>query len=198
MSMESPKIEMDSTTYSIIKGIRSIIIGEMDGLVYPLDNKDSKTYIQISPYIKFLPIVVCIEFLGACYDELPFDTSRMKKKKIVETRFNIAIKKLFPNSYAPFTKANNKFYLYENLRCAMVHQLRPRNGIMFTTRRESIKDTTKHLQEIPQGFLILILEDFYDDLKAGAEKIISKFETGKLTNRKGEQAFINVYTPNIN
>jgi hypothetical protein len=80
----------------------------------------------------------------------------------------------------------------------MIHQLRPSLGIVFTTRKESIEDKTEHLKIITksgQSFLVLVLEDFYDDLKKAAEKLIRSFETGQLTNKKDEDAFINIFNP---
>ena len=69
----------------------------------------------IPPYIKFLPIISSIEFLGACYDELPFDTTRLDKEDIVGKRFNIALKNLFDKKYWPYTKSDNEFYFYKKL-----------------------------------------------------------------------------------
>ena len=74
----------------------------------------------------------------------------------------------------------------------MIHQLRPGKGIMFTTRKEALEDGNKHLIEDIHGHLILVLEDFYDDLQRAAMKLINLFERGKLTNKKGDQAFIDI------
>lgn len=187
---------MDKTTLSIIKTIKAIIINEIDGLIYPSSKKSPDIFSQTSPYIKFLPLTACIEFMGACYDELPFETSRLDKVDIVEKRFNTALTKLFDKKYHPFARADNHFYFYKKLRNGMIHQLRPGQGIMFTTRKESIEDKTEHLKIITNKdntFLILVLEDFYDDLRNAAECLIRKYESKKLTNKKGDMAFIDVY-----
>ena len=78
----------------------------------------------------------------------------------------------------------------------MIHQLRPGKGIMFTTRIESKENKTEHLKRDKLGNLILVLEDFYDDLKRASEKIINQFEKKKITNKKGELAFIDVINMN--
>ena len=181
----------DKSTLTIISTIQTVIINEIGGLIY-FDGKSNKdVFEQKSPYIKFLPIISSIEFLGACYDELPFDTTRLDKEDIVERRFNAALKNLFDKKYLPYTKSDSEFYLYKKLRCKMIHQLRPGEGIFFTTRFESVQDKTGHLNKAEIG-LILVLEDFYDDLKKAAEKLISQYQNNKITNKKGNFAFIDI------
>lgn len=178
---------VDKITLEVIDFIQKVIINEIGCLIYPNGNSGKEIQEQVSPFIKFLPIISSIEFLGACYDESPFIEERHSEK-----RFNVALKNLFKEKYLPFSKAENKFYFYEKLRCTMVHQLRPAKGIMFTTRFESKEDKTKHLKEDENGNLILVLEDFYDDLRESSEKIISKFINKEITNKKGEEAFIDI------
>ena len=192
---------MDKITLSIIETLKAVIINEIGGLIYPHGKKSTDIFEQTSPYIKFLPITSCIEFMGACYDERPFETSRIDNQKIVETRFNVALKNLFDKRYNPFMKASSDFYLYKKLRNCLIHQLRPGFGIVLTTRSESIKDKTEHLKTISHNgkdFLVLVLEDFYDDLKKAAEKLIHKFESNKITNKKGENAFLDIISPSNN
>lgn len=184
---------MDKSTITVINTIQSVIINEIGGLIYPKGKKTNDCFKQSSPYIKFLPIISTIEFLGACYDELPFDTTRINKREIVEIRFNKALKNLFNKRYLPYTKANNEFYFYHKLRCNMIHQLRPGKGLFFTTRFESKDDGTKHLGKIDGG-IILVLEDFYDDLRTASENLISKFKKKIITNKKGESEFLNIIT----
>lgn len=191
---------MDNITLSIVETLKQIVIAQIGELVYPEGKKKGDVFQQSAAYIKFMPIISCIEFMGACYDEQPFETSRLDKKSIVETRFNTALKKLFNKKYHPFAKADSKFYFYMGLRNSMIHQLRPSLRIAFTTRRESLVDETKHLAVINingNEMLILVLEDLYDDLKEAAEKLIRFFENGTVTNRKGENAFLSIMTPKI-
>lgn len=184
--------KLDSVTLSILQIIRGVIAGEVGALVYPEGKKSPEIFQQSHAYIKFLPIVSSIEFLGACYDEFPFETTRMEQGDIVEDRFNKALKKLFPKNYLPYSKAGHEYYLYKKLRCSMVHQLRPGKGIMFTTRMEAKADRNTHLTEDVHGHLIMVLEDFYDDLQKAAFKLIDQFEKKKLTNKKGDQPFIQI------
>jgi hypothetical protein len=184
--------KLDKTTLNILDIIRGVIAGEVGCLIYPEGKKSPDIFQQSHAYIKFLPVVACIEFLGACYDEFPFDTTRLDKRDLVEDRFNKALKELFDKKYLPFSKSNHKFYFYKKLRCSMIHQLRPGAGIMFTTRKESFEDQNKHLKEDQLGHLILVLEEFYDDLQKAANKLITLFERKKITNKKGELAFIDI------
>jgi len=184
--------ELDRTTLTIVNIIKGVIAGEVGCLIYPEGKKSPDVFQQAHAYIKFLPVVACIEFLGACYDEFPFETTRMAQRDLVEDRFNKALKELFDKKYLPFSKASHKFYFYKNLRCSMIHQLRPGRGIMFTTRKEAIADKNEHLKEDKHGHLILVLEDLYDDLQKAANRIIHLFDTKKITNKKGDQAFIDI------
>lgn len=184
--------ELDKTTLTIVNIIKGVIAGEAGCLIYPEGKKSPDVFQQAHAYIKFLPVVACIEFLGACYDEFPFETTRLAQRDLVEDRFNKALKELFGKNYLPFSKAGNQFYFYKHLRCSMIHQLRPGRGILFTTRKEAIEDRNQHLKEDQYGHLILVLEDFYDDLQRAAHKIIRLFETKKITNKKGEMAFIDI------
>lgn len=185
--------EVDKTILSIIDTIQTVIINEIGSLIYPDGKNNDDVFKQSSPYIKFLPIITSIEFLGACYDELPFYATRLDKEDIVEKRFNTAIKNLFGKQYLQFVNANNEFYFYKKLRCAMIHQLKPGEGLYFTTRYESKNDGVKHLMRNDTG-LFLVLEDFYDDLKKASNKLINNFQKGKTTNKKGELPFLEVIT----
>ena len=105
--------EVDKTILSIIDTIQTVIINEIGSLIYPDGKNNDDVFKQSSPYIKFLPIITSIEFLGACYDELPFYATRLDKEDIVEKRFNTAIKNLFGKQYLQFVNANNEFYFYK-------------------------------------------------------------------------------------
>jgi hypothetical protein len=182
----------DRYVHSVISLIKSVILGELKMLIYPKGIELSFKERNNSPYILFSPILVCIEFLGACYDELPFEQTRLERHDIVEDRFRKTIKHLFSKEYDKFNKANSKYYLYKQFRCSMIHGLRPGGNIALTTRFESLQDQTKHLIPDKEDFLILVLEDLYDDLEKASLKIIREFETGKLTNKKGDKAYLSV------
>ena len=161
-------------------------------MIYPSEEVRKLEKRQPSPFIKFLPIAVCIEFLGACYDEHPFDCTSRSIKDINEKRFNKALKELFPKPYQKYTKSSSPHYLYTHFRCGMVHQLRPSGKVVFTTRLESKAGNRNHLDEDSRGVLLLVLESLYDDLSKASERLIRKFENGQLTNQKGDSAYIGI------
>lgn len=189
MIMSADKKTEDPFTLSVKQTISSLIIDELGQMIYPSDEVRRLKKRQPSPFIKFLPIAVCIEYLGACFDSKPFDCS---DRGISEKRFNIALEELFPNKYRGFNKNRKVHYLYSSFRCAMIHQLRPTGGIIFTTRLEASKDNRVHLQINEKGLLSLVLEDFYDDLLLAATRLIEKFENGTLLNLKGDEGYIGI------
>jgi hypothetical protein len=74
-------------------------------------------------YLSFGAIAQGIEFLGACLGELPFEEEGQS-----DDRFRKAINKLFPKRYEKHRKGQSKHDLYQFLRCALVHQLRPQGS----------------------------------------------------------------------
>lgn len=167
---------------SVLWALNAICLGEMKAIVHAFKGQDGS---QSAPYIKFLLIVNGIEFLGACLDELPIDENKRS-----EERFNNALNKLFEKKYHKYSKANAEVYFYRDLRCGMVHQLRPRN-IGFTTQNESKVDGTIHLvKDKGSGMLVLVLEEFYDDFEFACKKLIKMIENGKVTNKKSDKDFI--------
>jgi hypothetical protein len=49
---------------------------------------------------------------------------------------------------------------------------------------------TTHLKPIKDCRLVLVLEDFFDDLEKAATKLIDQFNSGLITNNKGGKHFI--------
>lgn len=166
----------DIVRLTLTDTVKSIVIDEMKSIIYQHKG---------SAYIKFLNLAICIEYLGACLDHHPFD-----KDGESETRFNDALKKLFVKKYEKFAKSGADIYLYEDFRCRFVHQLRPGKNIVLTHRDESKAEGTKHLTPIKSGQLVLVLEDFFDDLEKAANRLITQFKNGKITNKKGDKDFI--------
>jgi hypothetical protein len=140
-------------------------------------------------YLSFGVIAQGIEFLGACLDELDWDA-----KNQGESRFNKAIKELFKssnNEYIKYTSSTSGHYLYEGLRCGLIHMMRPQKSIWLTHREESLKDGTSHLGKKDEK-LFLVVEDLYDDFKKACEKIIYKIEHNKITNTKIKDSYITI------
>ncbi|OFZ02009.1 MAG: hypothetical protein A3K10_10580 [Bacteroidetes bacterium RIFCSPLOWO2_12_FULL_31_6] len=180
----------DKTFTTITEAIKRIILKELQYHIYPNGNEVDNTIEQPNFYTKFIMIAPCIEFLGACYDEMDFDSTRLDHDKIVERRFNTALKKIFPKSYLPFSKSKATYSLYRFYRCAILHQLRPGEGIALTTRKDASENKQVHLQITVNKELILVIEDLFDDLKKAAQKVIDGYENGSITNKKGVLPFI--------
>lgn len=141
-----------------------------------------------SKMIKFIYLAVGIEYLGACLDGHDF-----LKEGESENRFNKALKKLFPNKYHLFAKADAKINLFKQFRCAFVHQLRPGQGIAVTHRDESKEQGTTHLKKTSEGMLILVLEDFFDDFERACKELIRLDQLGKLPTKKLKQNYLRVF-----
>ena len=163
---------------TLIDTVNKILIEELKSIIY--DHKGSA-------YTKFLNLAISVEYIGACLDNHEFD-----KPKESEKRFNDAFKKLFDKKYHKYAKKSSDIYFFEEFRCPFVHQLRPGKKIVLTHREESIREGTTHLGSIESGQLVLVLEDFFDDLEAAAKGLINQFEKGTLTNKKGEKHFISI------
>lgn len=165
----------NSKDIQLVEFIKAVAISELN----QLKNGDAA-------YIKFVNIAVVIEFLGACFDELDFNSDGQSEK-----RFKKAIKKLFPSKYHRYAKENNSHYLYEEFRCNFLHQLRPSKKYVVTHRKEQEKEGTTHLKPLNNcDRIVLVLEEFIEDTIKAAERLCQKFEDGKLTNKKNEQTYI--------
>lgn len=156
--------------------IKAILIDEFKSVI--LEHKGSA-------YSKFLLIAVGIEYLGACLDDFAFN-----KPENSEKRFNRALKKLFSKKYHRFTKKSANVYLFEDFRCGFVHQLKPSKKIVLTHSHESKREGTKHLENIEDGPLVLVLEDFYSDFEKACYKLFRDFKDGKVTNKKNAEDFL--------
>jgi len=77
-------------------------------------------------YLSFGLIAQGIEFLGACLDSNEFFVERKSNQ-----RFNRAIMELFPSKYHKYVndKKGQRFDLYENLRCGLLHIILPKADI---------------------------------------------------------------------
>lgn len=157
--------------------IEEVILREIKTIVY---SKDCAS----APYSKFILIATAIEFLGACADTFEFTT-----EKISEDRFNKGLS-YFNKKYHRYTKNSSDIYLYEGFRCGLVHQLRPTSKVGLSERGKGHKnlEITKDTHK-----LILVLEDFYDDLEKAAKNFLKLAQEGRIPNApKNAATFIEV------
>ncbi|MSU66032.1 MAG: hypothetical protein EXS38_08035 [Opitutus sp.] len=146
-------------------------------------------------YLAFSLIAQAVELLGALLDEEEIHASRLK---ISPDRFARGIDEVFKSinpDYARHNKADSPFYLYDHLRCGMAHVLRPKTRVIFTGRADARKLGFKHLEEITlAGYtdtqLVLVIEDFHDDLTEACRRAKNKII--KKTHPKLKQGYITV------
>jgi len=167
-----------TTKLTITDTINTVIQGEIKELIE----------YNGAPFIKFQLIVTAIEFLGACLDNHKFEDNEKS-----EIRFNKALVKLFPKPYKKYSKKDSEISLYKQLRCGMIHKLRPLSSkIRLTERRHLNKGQEVHMTEIDND-LFLVLEDFYADLYKACDELKKMDKNGKLPTKKMEQEYITVH-----
>jgi len=150
--------------------INNIICDQLKRLIYGKN---------VSAYLKFLTLPQYIEFLGACVDEKDFIDETQSK-----VRFNKMMNSYFKNvniKYSLYNDTHIKWYLYKDFRCGIVHQLRPQNKIGLTVRIEASSAENIHLEPDKESgeYLVLILEDMYDDIEKVAKQIILDYKQNK-------------------
>ncbi len=171
--------------------IKGTLIGSIENMTIGADD------LATNPYVGFSLVCQSIEIIGACFDEYDWED-----RNLSELRFRLAIKKLFPEKYQVYNHRNNKIDLYKNLRCPMVHQMRPGKFIGLSERRAEIISGTKNahltIQTEKDGFkkLVLIYEDFFNDFKGACQKVIELIEVEKL--QSGKVYGHNIYVPSDN
>ncbi len=157
---------------SVEKFIKDVLINQIGTLV------DQRFH-----YFAFILICQGIEYLGNFYDTLDFDNHNMSR-----TRFQIALSKLFKNSFYK----HNLTWLYENLRCNIVHQIRPSGDILLTSNSLNGCPFSKHLR-LENDKRVFVIEVFYNDFCKACYKLLKKFETGKFINLPGKAKFSETY-----
>ncbi|MFA7169560.1 MAG: hypothetical protein WC178_01770 [Candidatus Paceibacterota bacterium] len=128
-------------------------------------------------YLGFSLICGGIEFLGACLDKYSWE-----KKGLSEKRFRLAINQLFPEKYKDYNTRGNEYDIYSNVRCSLVHSLRPGNKIGLSERYH--EGNQKWHLKISNGNLIIIYEDLLDDFIAACKKVQRKIEVHEIKSEK--------------
>ena len=132
------------------------------------------------PYIGFSLVCQSIEVLGACFDEYDWED-----RNLSELRFRLAIKKLFPQKiYGKYNSKKAKIDLYKNLRCPMVHQMRPGLRVGLSERKHQKTDQALRHMVVSKDQLIIIYEDFLDDFKSACACLIDMIARGELKTEK--------------
>lgn len=109
-----------------------------------------------------------IEVCGALLDSKPF-----KAKDLGRSRFNLALRLLFPKAYG---EANGKVDLYSQLRSHMSHSLIPGNLLLFDALHS-------HL-ELSDGVLHLSQNELVKDYENAIQQLLQLLDSGKLVPKK--------------
>lgn len=121
-------------------------------------------------HFSFILIGEAIETLGGLMDNKPLKAKAQSMK-----RFNKAIYSLMPRKY---TLANDDNFLYDKLRNQMVHSFIPSASLVLTCRKQNTNNY-KHLETI-EGKMVLISEDFYQDLLHACKRLFTLLDTEKV------------------
>lgn len=105
---------------------------------------------------------IVIEFIGKLSRCL--NTADIDKRGNEKNDFINAIKKYFPSHYHPHAE-----YLYSNLRCGTAHFFGPKSGISLATKSPLLRN----LEKLDDGNLLLVFEEFHDDLCKAIDKLIA-------------------------
>ncbi|GAB3420711.1 hypothetical protein [Niabella aquatica] len=143
------------------------------------------------PFLKFLPVICGIEFLGACYDEMPFNS---EKVGVSRKRFKKGID-LMGTIYKKFDGSQKQKHpcLYENFRCPMVHQFRTDQDRFRLTSIKSHYDEEEvrkwHLQKNDAAYII-VLEQLYDDFALAVKNTINDIQKNLLVIDKLKETHV--------
>lgn len=121
-------------------------------------------------YFSFIIIGEAIETLGGLLDNKPIKAKAQSMK-----RFSKCIDVLMPKKYSI---ANSNNYLYDKLRNQMVHSFIPSSSLILTNRTNNIEQY-KHL-EFVDGKMVLISEDFYEDILYASKRLLYMLENEKI------------------
>lgn len=121
-----------------------------------------------APAMKFALMVLTVEFIGMLDDR-----QHAKATARSEIRFNKAIRKFFPPVYHHFTRPDSVPNLFRDLRCPLIHRFETAPGVRLLTRGQLPQPAPVHLKYNEKGELILIAENFFEDLKNAANQLIS-------------------------
>lgn len=117
----------------------------------------------------FMLMAQATEILGSYLDYKPFRAKQQSFK-----RYCLSINKLFPYEYS---KANDKGFLYYQLRACMTHMFIPTERISLNSGWQSKEKP--HLS-ISNEVMYLYSEDFFKDFQNAIEKLISLISSDKI------------------
>ena len=121
-------------------------------------------------YMHFVLMGQAVEVLGGFLDQKP-----LKARDQSSARFSLSVNKLFGGRYRLLNEKND---LYNKLRNQMTHTFIP-GGELILRNREENREGYRHLQQEGER-LVLIAEDFYEDICRAAERLLQALREGRL------------------
>ncbi|MCT4636755.1 MAG: hypothetical protein N4A72_03510 [Bacteroidales bacterium] len=119
-------------------------------------------------HMAFILMGQSIETLGAVIDSKPLKAKAQSRK-----RFDSAIYRLFPKDYQ---QINKNGFLYDQLRTTLTHLFVP-GGFVLLTSASNKEYGNKHLQK-ENNRIILVAEEFYNDLVKAANRLFDGIDKG--------------------
>ncbi|MDR0543922.1 MAG: hypothetical protein LBG30_01035 [Odoribacteraceae bacterium] len=121
-------------------------------------------------YMPFVAMGQAIEVLGSFLDRKP-----MKAREQSAKRFAACVNKLLGGRYRLLNEKNR---LYDTLRNQMTHAFLPGENALLLDRSTN-RQGYAHLQEV-DGKLVLISEDFHEDLCRAVDRLLAALREGRL------------------
>lgn len=144
--------------YNSEKFIKNVLVHDVQKLI---DNRFN--------YFAFVIIGQGIEVLGSFFDDKPFD---YYERGLPKKRFKRGLKLMENIKYQELGN-----FLWDNFRCALVHQLKIKKEITLTSYQDGANDEV-HLKKGDKSNLIyLVVDTLFENFKVACEKVIE--EVGK-------------------
>jgi hypothetical protein len=121
-------------------------------------------------YMQFVLMGQAIEVLGSFLDRKP-----MKARDQSARRFALSVNKLFGGRYRLL---NDKNALYDKLRNQMTHTFIPGGNMLLLNRKDN-REGYRHLEQVGER-LVLIAEDFHEDICRAVERLCLALKEGRL------------------
>jgi len=138
------------------KFIRTVLIRDIQGLI----DKDFD-------YFAFVIIGQGIEMLGSFFDDKPFD---YYEPRLPLKRFKKGLT-LMDTKYQEMENI-----LWENLRCGLAHQLKPKRDIYLTSYKSGGNDSINTYRGDKSGYIYFVVDSLFKDFKIACEKVIDKLK----------------------
>ena len=165
-------------TQGVLEFVEVLFLDEMEQIVRH----------EGAAFLKFLILLQGIEFLGSCYDSLPF-----AERGQSEIRFNRGLGRL-GHKYIKYTERGHHQYFYDFFRSPMIHQFKHDQRKITLATENSVWYEEVHLTLNPEGRVYVVLERFYEDIRRAAMDLIEQVKSGELKIDKLKDPYLTITT----